>query len=141
MPRPLVRLTRRATFAAAHRLYDPSFDEQTNAEIFGKCAHRGGHGHNYVVEVTVRGPVDPATGMIINLVELKHCMEEAVIQHVDHRNLNEDVSFLCGVNPTAENLAVAFWRQLEAVLPPGLLQEVRLIETANNWAAYRGETA
>jgi 6-pyruvoyltetrahydropterin/6-carboxytetrahydropterin synthase len=139
MPEPLVSLTRRATFAAAHRLYDPALDDETNLRIFGKCANPRGHGHNYTLEVTVRGPIAPATGMVMDLVQLKQCMEEHVLDHVDHKHLNEDVNFLRGLNPTVENLVVAFWRQLERGLPSGLLYEVRLEETENNWASYRGD--
>ena len=139
MPEPQVALTRRATFAAAHRLSDPALDDEANLRLFGKCANPRGHGHNYTLEVTVRGPVAPATGMVMDLAELKRCLEEHLLDLVDHKHLNEDVDFLAGLNPTVENLVVAFWRRLEPVLPRGLLYELRLVETENNWAVYRGE--
>lgn len=138
---PVVYLTRRSTFAAAHRLYEPTLDDAANARLFGKCFNPAGHGHNYVLEVTVRGPVDPSTGMLINLVDLRRVMHECVVDLVDHRHLNEDVAFLRGRNPTAENLAVAFWEQLEPALGRELLHEVLVVETENNRAAYRGERA
>jgi 6-pyruvoyltetrahydropterin/6-carboxytetrahydropterin synthase len=141
MPEPIVLLTRRATFAAAHRLYDPSLDDAANERLFGKCTNPRGHGHNYVLEVTVRGEVPAGSGMLINLVDLKQFMERCVLEHVDHKHLNEDVPFLAGLNPTVEALAVAFWRQLEGALPAGRLYEVRLEETENNWAVYRGEVS
>lgn len=125
-----VVITRRATFAAAHVLCRPEWDDARNREVFGQCA--GDHGHNYVLEVAVRGEPDPATGMVINLKELDRVMRQAVIVHVDHRHLNRDVPWLSGVIPTAEKLALAFWEQLEAALPAGRLVRVRLVESENN---------
>ncbi len=133
-----VRITRRATFAAAHVLRRDDWTEQRNREVFGACA--GDHGHNYVIEVTVSGGVEPDTGMVINLRTLDSVIRAAVIDHVDHRHLNRDVLFLDGVVPTAENLALAFWAQLQAHLgadqPAGAsipcLERVRLIESENN---------
>jgi 6-pyruvoyltetrahydropterin/6-carboxytetrahydropterin synthase len=128
-------ITRRATFAAAHRLFRPDWSDEENLEVFGPCANPGGHGHNYVLEVTIGGAVDPKTGMIADLKWLKQVMERHVIDLVDHRNLNADVGFLQGVNPTAENLACAFWRQLaEPVLEQARLVRVVVIETENNRA-------
>lgn len=132
-------LTRRTTFCASHRLHSPNLSDDENRRVFHKCNHPNGHGHNYELEVTIRGEVDPKTGMILNLVDLKAAIEDAVIQHVDHRHLNLDVAFLRGINPTAENLVVAFWKQLEKKLPQGLLHELKLLETENNFAIYRGE--
>lgn len=134
-----VYLTRRSTFSAAHRLHSPGLSDEENLEIFGKCANPNGHGHNYILEVTVRGEIDPRTGMVMNLAELKRTVEEAIIRPMDHKNLNEDVGVLQKINPTAENLAVVFWKLLEDRLAPGLLVEVRLHETENNIATYRGE--
>ena len=128
-------ITRRATFAAAHRLYHPDWSEERNAEVFGPCANLGGHGHNYVVEVTIGGELDPATGMIVDLKWLKQVMEREVINLVDHRNLNTDVAFLRGLNPTAENLALAFWDRLqEPVSQQAQLVRLVVIETENNRA-------
>jgi 6-pyruvoyltetrahydropterin/6-carboxytetrahydropterin synthase len=128
-------ITRRATFAAAHVLRRPDWDEKRNREVFGACA--GDHGHNYQVEVGVSGRPDPETGMVINLKDLDRALREAVIDHVDHRHLNRDVGFLEGVIPTAENLALAFWTQLEARLPGGRLERLRLVESENNSVELR----
>lgn len=129
-----VLLTRRLTFAAAHVLRRADWDGDRNREVFGPCA--GDHGHNYVLEVSVSGAPDPATGMVVNLKDLDRVVREAVIVHVDHRHLNHDVSFLEGVIPTAENLALAFWSQLEAALErlphPCRLRRLRLVESENN---------
>jgi 6-pyruvoyltetrahydropterin/6-carboxytetrahydropterin synthase len=127
-------LTRRVTFAAAHVLRRLDWDEERNAAVFGQCARD--HGHNYVLEVSVSGEPDPETGMVVNLRDLDRAVREAVVAHVDHRHLNHDVPFLEGVVPTAENLALAFWRQLEAGLrdsaPAARLQRLRLVESENN---------
>src|SRR5439155_24713563 len=92
----------------------------------------GDHGNNYVLEVTVGGVPEPGTGMVVNLKDLDHAMREAVIAKVDHKHLNRDVDFLAGVIPTAENLALAFWRELEPRLPGGSLERARLVESENN---------
>jgi 6-pyruvoyltetrahydropterin/6-carboxytetrahydropterin synthase len=136
---PLVSLTRRAQFAASHRLHCPSLSDAENRRIFDKCNNPNGHGHNYVVEVTVRGEADPVTGMVMNLNDLKAAMEKAILREMDHKHLNLDVSDFRELNPTAENIAVVIWRNLEKELPRGLLHEVRLHETENNTVVYRGE--
>jgi 6-pyruvoyltetrahydropterin/6-carboxytetrahydropterin synthase len=123
-------VTRRATFAAAHVLKRDDWSPERNREIFGACA--GDHGHNYVLEVSVSGPVDAETGMVINLKTLDQAIRRAVIEHVDHRHLNRDVAFLEGVIPTAENLAVAFWRQLENAVEGAQLERLKLVESENN---------
>jgi 6-pyruvoyltetrahydropterin/6-carboxytetrahydropterin synthase len=128
-------ISRRATFAAAHRLFRPDWSDEKNIEIFGPCANPGGHGHNYVLEVTIGGSVDPETGMIADLKWLKQVMERHVIDLVDHRNLNTDVECLRALNPTAENLACAFWHQLVGpVSEQAQLVRVVVIETENNRA-------
>ena len=123
-------LTRRATFAAAHVLRREDWSEERNREVFGACA--GEHGHNYSLEVSVSGSLDSATGMVINLKSLDLAIRAAVIEHVDHRHLNRDVLFLDGVIPTAENLAMAFWAQLEAHLIGARLERIKLVESENN---------
>jgi 6-pyruvoyltetrahydropterin/6-carboxytetrahydropterin synthase len=123
-------VTRRATFAAAHVLRRPDWDRQRNLDVFGQCA--GDHGHNYVIEVSVAGEPDPETGMVVNLKDLDRALKHSIVRHVDHRHLNHDVPFLRGVIPTAENLALAFWRQLEGQLGGGRLERLRLIESENN---------
>ncbi len=132
-----VFITRRATFSAAHRLHSPALSEQGNRDLFGKCNNPHGHGHNYVLEVTVQGEIDPRTGMVINLTDLKQAIEEAIIKPYDHQHLNYEPPF-DEINPTAENMAVVFWKLLEAKLGTGLLFEVKLHETENNSAVYRG---
>jgi len=128
-------VTRRATFAAAHVLRREEWTDHHNREIFGACA--GEHGHNYVLEVSVSGQVDPETGMVINLKALDQAIREAVIDHVDHRHLNRDVFFLEGVVPTAENLVQAFWGQLETRLAGARLERLRLVESENNSVEIR----
>lgn len=135
----MIYLTRRATFSASHRLWSPELTEEENYAIYDKCALPNGHGHNYTLEVTVRGIPDPHTGMVLNLTELRDVLDKAVLQWVDHKHLNHDVPWLEGIIPTTEMLTFAFWQQLEAMLPEKLLYEVRLFETEKNSAFYRGE--
>ena len=135
----MVYLTRRDSFSAAHRLWSDELSEAENIELYDKCANPNGHGHNYILEVTLRGVPDPRTGMVLNLTALKQAMNEQIINWVDHKNLNYDVPWLEGCIPTAELLAIAFWERLARALPAGLLYEVRLYETEHNIASYRGE--
>ena len=132
-------VTARLTFSAAHRLHNPNRDAEWNRQTYDKCDNPRGHGHNYVLEVSVRGRIDPDTGMVIDLKRLKDIMRERVIDRVDHTNLNEDVDFLKDVIPTAENLARCFWQQLAPAIPHGELDEVLLQETERNSVRYRGE--
>lgn len=132
-------VTARLTFSAAHRLHNPSRDAEWNRRTYDKCDNAAGHGHNYVVEVSVKGTIDPETGMVIDLKRLKDIMRDRVIDRVDHTNLNTDVDFLEGVIPTAENLARAFWQQLAPAIPQGELHEILLQETERNSVRYRGE--
>jgi len=136
----MVYLTRRDSFSAAHRLWSNELSEAENSALYDKCANPNGHGHNYTLEVTVRGAPDPRTGMVLNLTALKQAMNEQVIEWVDHKNLNYDVPWLEGCIPTAELLAIKFWERLARALPAGLLYEVKLYETEHNIASYRGET-
>ncbi len=135
----MVYLTRRTTFSAAHRLWSNVLSEQENYAIYDKCANPRGHGHNYTLEVTVRGEPDPRTGMVLNLTEMKRIINERVIDEVDHKHLNYDVPWLEDVIPTTEMLVVKFWKRLVSSFPDGLLYEVALHETENNSARYRGE--
>lgn len=132
-------VTARLTFSAAHRLHNPNRDAAWNREIYGKCDNPKGHGHNYALEVSVKGRIDPETGMVIDLKRLKDIMRARVIDRVDHTNLNEDVDFLQGVVPTAENLARCFWQQLAPAIDEGELSEIVLHETERNSVRYRGE--
>ncbi len=136
---PIVRVTRRLHFSAGHRLHNPRLSEEENRELYGLCNNPSGHGHNYGLEVTLRGEVDPKTGYVYDLKRLKQTVEEAVLSDVDHANLNVDVPWLEGVIPTAENLAVSIWRRLEGVVPGGMLERVVVWESERNLAEYRGE--
>lgn len=130
-------LTVRQHFSAAHRLYRPDWSLAKNREVFGLCANPNGHGHNYLLEVTVEGPIQEETGMILDMKDLKALIQEEILDRVDHRNLNLDVPFLEGIIPTAENLAVAFWGILDEKIPAGRLHEVRVHETERNVAFVR----
>lgn len=132
-------LTARLTFSAAHRLHNPARDAEWNLRMYGNDNNPAGHGHNYVITVSVKGKVDPETGMVIDLRELKEIVQREVIDHVDHNNLNEDVSFLRGQIPTAENMARAFWQRLAPAIRNAELVEIVLHETEKNSVVYRGE--
>jgi 6-pyruvoyltetrahydropterin/6-carboxytetrahydropterin synthase len=134
----MVYLTRRTTFSAAHRLWSGHLTEEENIALYDKCANPNGHGHNYVLEVTVRGTPDLQTGMVLNLTELKQAINEHIIDWVDHKHLNYDVPWLEGSIPTTEVLVIKFWERLERAFPEGFLYEVKLYETENNIASYRG---
>ena len=139
--RPLagtIYLTRQVHFNAAHRLHNPTKSDAWNRQQFGLCNNEGGHGHNYVLEVTVKGEPDPETGYLIDLSELKSIIIKAVADRCDHRNLNTQVPFLKGIIPTTENLVIAFWDEIESHLRRGKLHCVRLYETPRNFAEYRG---
>lgn len=141
MPRPRaghVVVTRRVHFNAAHRLDNPRFDAVWNANTYGPCNNPLWHGHNYVLEVSVRGEPDPQTGYVVDLGVLKTVLEEAIVKPCDHRNLNLEVGFLAGVIPTTENLVVAFWNEIAPRLPAGKLHRVRLYESERNFAEYGG---
>lgn len=137
---PTVRATRRVHFSAAHRLYRPDWSDERNAEVFGDCANPNWHGHNYELDVTVEGPVDPATGYVMDLKILRDVIEAQVVKDMDHRNLNVEVPWLRGVNPTTENLVVAIWDRLAGALPAGVsLTRLVLHETPRNAAEYTGD--
>lgn len=135
----MVYVTRREVFSAAHILCNPEWSAEKNVEIFDKCANPNGHGHNYTLEVVVAGEPDPATGYVIDLKKLKSIIRESVIAQVDHKHLNYDVPFMQGIIPTAENIAIAIWNQLVDRLPSGKLYSIKLYETENNYAEYKGE--
>jgi 6-pyruvoyltetrahydropterin/6-carboxytetrahydropterin synthase len=134
----MVYLTRKEHFCASHRLFNPKFSDEENLRIYGKCAYANGHGHNYELEVTVIGEPDPDTGMIIDLKKLADLMNAEIVDKVDHRHLNFDIDFLKGIIPTAENLAMVFWKILAPKIYGGKLYSVKVSETTNNIAEYRG---
>ncbi len=125
-------LTKRMTFCAGHRLYNPEFSDEKNLEVFGPCSNPNGHGHNYVLEVSVTGEVDSTTGMIINLKEMKAIIEAEVILKLDHHNLNLDVDFMRGIIPTTENLAAQIWKILDVRFGNEVLSKVVIWESENN---------
>jgi len=136
LPTGVVHVTRQVHFNSAHRLSNPAKSRSWNLRQYGTCAEV--HGHNYVLEVTVRGVPDPVTGYVIDLGELKRIMNSAVADRCDHRSLNDGVAFLRGVIPSTENLVVAFWRELAPRIRNGRLHCVRLYETPRNFAEYFG---
>jgi len=127
-------------FSAAHRLGRDDWDEARNRETFGLCANPNWHGHNYEMDVTVEGEVDPDTGYVLDLKKLRELVEARVVDELDHGNLNLDVPWLEGVNPTTENLVVAIWGRLADALPSGArLVRIILWETPRNYVEYSGE--
>lgn len=135
---PQVTVTRRLHFSAAHRVHNPALSDDENRRIFGKCNNPNWHGHNYILDVSVRGPLDERTGYVIDLTRVKEVVQQRVIDKVDHRNLNVEVDFLQGTIPTTENVIVAFWRELEPALRPAKLTRLVLWETVNNYVEYDG---
>ena len=137
---PEVRVTRRLHFSAAHRLFRSDWSEARNAEVFGDCSHVNWHGHNYELEVTVTGAVDPETGFVMDLKDLRDLVQSRVVVDVDHRNLNLDVSWMEGVLPSTENFVVAIWNRLADAMPEGVrLERILLEETPRNFVEYTGE--
>ena len=135
-----LHLARRYCFAASHRLHSAQFDEEENQRIYGKCNNPYGHGHNYVVEVAVSGPVDPATGMIANVSELDAFVEREVIEPLDHKYLNQEIAEFRERVPTTENLCIEIFNRLRG-FPRARLERVRLEETSLNSFEYAGEPA
>ena len=132
-----VVITHREEFSAAHQLRSPALSEAENEALYGPCFRK--HGHNYGLEVSVRGPLDARTGMVMNLSDLQRIMREEVVERVDHLDLNEDVDFLRGRIPTAEVLAIAFWERLAPHLEEGCaLERVRVVESRDNFVDYHG---
>lgn len=135
----MIYVTRREVFSASHRIYNPELTDEDNFKIYGKCSNPNGHGHNYVLEVTVAGDVDNKTGYLIDLKVLKEIIRKNVIEKLDHKNLNLDVDFLKDKIPTSENILIAIWEQLKDKIPTGKLHSIKLYETENNYVEYRGE--
>lgn len=131
-----ISIVRKGHFNAAHKLYIPTWSEEKNMEVFGKCANPHYHGHNYNIEVTVTGEVDPETGMLINLKDLKDIIRERVEDKFDHRNLNEEFDIFKELVPTAENLTYVIWKLLREALEDRLDISVRLWETERNSVIY-----
>ncbi len=130
-------VTRRETFSAAHRLFNPDFSDEENERVYGKCSNPNWHGHNYTLEVIVAGEIDKKTGYVIDLKMLKEIIIEKVIKKVDHKNLNTETDFMRGIIPTAENIAAAIYKQLVNKIPSGKLYSVKIYETENNYFEYK----
>jgi len=137
---PRVRVTTELEFSAAHRLFNPEWTEEHNQEVFGACANPNWHGHNYELQVTVEGLVDPETGFVIDFRVLKSLVDSRVIQDLDHKNLDLDVPWMAGIISSAENLVVAIWDRLADGLPEGVeLSKLTLWETPRSYVEYTGE--
>ena len=135
---PRCTVTRRVHFNSAHRLWNPSFSAEENERVFGVCNNANFHGHNYNLDVSVEGEIDPATGYVLDINRLKAIVQECVVRHLDHKNLNLDVPWFRELIPTAENIAVVCWRVLAPAVAPARLARIRLWETERNYVDYDG---
>lgn len=135
----MLYITKRVNFSASHRLFNPTFSDEKNEQIYDKCNNYYGHGHNYILEVTVRGIPDHETGYVIDLKKLKKIINETIVDKVDHKHLNFDVDFLKGMITSVENLAVVFWNLLKKEIKEAELYKIRLYETENSFVEYFGE--
>ncbi len=133
-----IELGRRYRFAASHRLHSAHLTEEENYRVYGKCNNPYGHGHNYILEVSVSGETDPATGMIANLADLDGFVEHEVLQPFDHKSLNQDVPAFRGIVPTTENLCIEIYRRLKT-FPKAKVERIRVEETGNNTFEYAGD--
>ncbi|MFM1876934.1 MAG: 6-carboxy-5,6,7,8-tetrahydropterin synthase [Bacteroidota bacterium] len=133
-----VTVSRKAQFNAAHRLYNPDWSFEKNDEVFGKCNNPNYHGHNYQLIVSVKGTIDPETGYVIDMKDLKALIKKHVEDAFDHRNLNLDTEEFQTLNPTAENIAVVIWKKLRPHVKPSLELKVQLHETERNFVEFEG---
>lgn len=134
-----VTVSRKAHFNAAHRLHNPTWSDEKNRAVFGKCNHPNYHGHNYDLIVKVGGPIDPETGYVVDLGWLASLIEEVIVERFDHRNLNLDTDEFRNLNPTAENIAVVVWDLLRPHISMDKTLKVELYETERNFVEYSGE--
>ncbi len=137
----MILLTRKAEFSAAHYYWNPQLSDAENERVFGKCANRNGHGHNYTLEVTVAGEVDPVTGFVVDLKQLKDILEREVVSVYDHRHLNLEIADFATTIPTTENIAIAIWGRLDKKIPNAKLHRVRVYEMPDLFADFYGEQA
>lgn len=139
----MIYVSRKEHFNAAHKLYNPTWSNEKNQEIFGPCANENWHGHNYDLIVTVGGTPDPDTGFVIDLKKLSDLIRQEVIEKVDHKNLNLDVDFMSGKMASTENLAIELWNilmpKISGISKFGRLHSIRLYETPRNYVDYLGE--
>ncbi len=133
-----VKVSRKAHFNAAHRLFRPDWDDEKNRRVFGKCSNPNYHGHNYELYVSIYGEVDPQTGFVIDLKIVKNLIREHIEETMDHKNLNEEVSEFMDLNPTAENIAIVIWNRLRPHIPKDKELEIVLYETPRNFVSYNG---
>jgi 6-pyruvoyltetrahydropterin/6-carboxytetrahydropterin synthase len=134
----MVYVTRVERFNAAHKLWVEDWSEEKNFATFGKCANKNWHGHNYTLEVTVKGVPDPVTGFVVDAKKLSKLINQHVVDKLDHLNLNLDVDMLQGVQPTSENIVIAIWNVLEPLISDGELYRIKLFETDNIYVEYFG---
>lgn len=134
----MITISRRETFNAAHRLFKSEWSDEKNLEVFGKCSHPNYHGHNYVLEVLITGNIDPSTGFVMDLKDLKMIIHDKVLERFDHRNLNLDCEEFDGIIPTTENTAIVIWNIMRENLSKELRIEIRLSETEKNKVYYSG---
>lgn len=135
----MILLTRKAEFSASHYYWNEAWSAEENERVFGKCANKNGHGHNYTLEVTVAGDVDATSGFVVDLKQLKDVMEREVVGVYDHRHLNKEVPEFAEAIPTTENIAIAVWKRLEGKIPGANLHRVRVYEMPDLFADYYGE--
>jgi 6-pyruvoyltetrahydropterin/6-carboxytetrahydropterin synthase len=135
----MVYLTRKAEFAASHFYHNPALSPEENQRLFGKCNNPNGHGHNYTLEITVKGEVDPRSGFVVDLKELKEILNHEVLDAMDHRFLNKEVPEFRERIPTTENIAIAVWKRLEDRLKVARLHRVRVYETPDLFVDFYGE--
>lgn len=135
----MIFLTRKAEFSSAHFYWNDLWSQEENERVFGKCANRNGHGHNYTLEVTVAGEIDPVSGFVVDLKELKDILEREVVSVYDHRHLNFEVPEFKTAIPTTENIAIAIWNRLDSKIPNASLHRVRIYEMPDLFADYYGE--
>lgn len=135
----MLYVTRQMKFSSSHRLFNPKFSDEKNEEVFDKCNNINGHGHNYVLEVTVAGKPDPETGYVIDLKMLKKIIDREIISKVDHKHLNLDVDHFKEIIPTVENMAIVFWNILKDSIPTGKLYKIKIWETDTSMVEYFGE--
>ena len=135
----MIYLTRKCEFSASHYYHNPEFTKEENQRVFGKCANTNGHGHNYTLEVTVKGEVDPTIGFVVDLKQLKDILNGEVVEGMDHRHLNKEVPEFATQLPTTENLAVVIWNRLSPKLKVAKLHRIRVYEMPDLFVDYYGE--
>ncbi len=133
-----VTVSRKAHFNAAHRLFNPNWSFEKNQEVFDKCNNPNFHGHNYELIVSVKGTIDPETGYVMDMKELKQIIKDHVEEPFDHKNLNLDTKEFKELNPTAENIAVVIWNKLRPHIKPEMELKVKLYETERNFVEFEG---